>query len=305
MPYYSKRFTSSKNKKEVPVRISPATRNILGLTQCESLIIRHLSRQSYNISQLAKVTKIPRTSLYTSLKNLHKRGLIHPKKKGVSVSFSKIDSDTVQQLYMKAFADLSYSLSSNATRSNTDEYFITKQSKTKPQKGDKTGFTMLNGSDALIEGWKDITATKQSRVRAIQPTKVLIDILTAVKPEKIIPINNMIKDKEIIMDAIVQENTMSTYMNMFKNSPQLQTDIIKSLEGRSADFTLVENKYLNCHSELIIGARSALILDWRKEMGIEIKNEGMIELLRELFELAKGYGKKTDFTKHVKKYLPL
>jgi DNA-binding transcriptional ArsR family regulator len=263
--------------------------SLLHLTRQENKILKALENGDYNISDLAVLTRFPRTTLYTALSSLKKRGLITRSTKGKSVLISLVPSPEISKLFAESAT--AFSPEGNVRVAN------------KSKTGKTSGFTLIYGKKAMFKVWQSLAdINSKERFYAIQPTRSLINTVKLFKPGEFVPINNAIKKNKVIVDAIMKEDGFPTYMDLHKGQPDVQKKIIKSFLGRSADMSVVKNEYLNNNAELLIAPSSAFIMNWENEVGIKIENRDMIDLLRELYLLAKGYGKKIDFNEYMREW---
>ncbi len=260
-------------------------KTLLGFTPLESTIWNHL-KEPVSISTLSRETKIPRTTLYTSLGSLESRGLIKIEKDGRESIITALQATDIQKIMSRESALLS----------PDGEHNI--------EINENTGFRIIHGLHNMIDIF-DYIADKYSkeRILAIQPTKSLLTLLRKSKDGYFVPVNEKIKKNKVIFETVTQEGTIPSYLNLYKNKPEIQKNILKSFIGRSADAVFIKNEFLDINSDLLITSKSAFILNWETESGIEIKNKEMINLLKELFKLARGYGRKVDLTNYMRNIL--
>lgn len=260
---------------------------ILSFSRHETKIWQALEKGSWNVSQLATLTRFPRTTLYTALDSLRRRGLITTRRQGKSVIISPIPRQAISDLLTESA--LAFNEIGNVRISS--------------KKKNNSGFTLIYGKKAMFNVWENLAKKGVKRFSVIQPSRSLLHTISRFTPEEFITVNDAIKKNSIIVDAIIREDNLPTYMNFHKNNPAAQKNILKSFLGRMADTTLVRDDYLNNNADLILTSKSAFLMNWENEIGIEIDNPDMIDLLRELFTLAKGYGKKIDFNQYMREYL--
>ena len=262
-------------------------RRLLALTEHEADMWASLQKGDKNISKLARETGFPRTTLYTAIESLKRRGLVTSRAKGRAVVVSAIDHGTISELFTKSALEFN-DTGSVRIATNDDHY---------------SGFTVIYGKDAMLNTWKRLANKKGERVYCIQPSRSLVSTIKRFKAGEFVPLNEAIKKNRVIMESIIREDNLSTYLDFHAAKPAVQKAIIKSFLGRMADTTLVGNEHLNNNADLLITSREAFLLNWEQEVVIEIRNRDMIELLKEFFELAKGYGKKIDFNRYMEGYL--
>ncbi len=268
--------------------LSPKAVSLLNLTPQEYKILQALESGPSNISLLSERTRFPRTTLYTAISSLQGRGLIAKFPQGKSVLISSVPADKISDLFAESAAALS--LEGNIRVSSI--------SKT----GKSSGFTLIYGKKAMLQVWESLAYEKNRRIYVIQPTRSLMHTLKLFKPGEFVPINDAIKKNKVIMDAIMKEDGFPSYMRTYAGQPGVQKKIIESFLDRRADVTKVSNEYLNNNAELFITSSHAFLMNWENEVGIKIENQDMIDFLKELYVLAKGYGKKIDFNEYMREW---
>lgn len=152
----------------------------------------------------------------------------------------------------------------------------------------------------IISTWQEITKYKNQRILIIQPSTSLREAVETFHAKAFIPINETIKKNHIIVETITNRNALATYMDIYKHDSKLQKDILQSFEGRMADHTFVDNQYLHMKTDLVITHNRAYLMQWKKDVCIEIEEREMVDFLKQLFELVQGYGKKIDFNQYIK-----
>lgn len=152
----------------------------------------------------------------------------------------------------------------------------------------------------LLNVWTEIVQLKNQRILSIQSTESMKEAVIKFNSGEFIPINNAIKDNNIIIESVVNKNGLSTYMDLYKDNKVMQEKILKSFEGRMADMTFVSNEYLHTKTDLVITHNKAYLMQWKKDVCIEIQEREIIDFLKQLFTLVKGYGEKIDFHTYMK-----
>jgi hypothetical protein len=126
-----------------------------------------------------------------------------------------------------------------------------------------------------------------------------LNILHKFHANVFVPINEQIKKNKVIVEAIIKEDSFTTYLNEYKHDKVMQRKILESFHGRMNSSTFVSKKYLNCGSEIYFDDKEAYLYNWKSEVGIRIANKDMVDFLHEMFEFTKGYGKKDDLNRVV------
>jgi sugar-specific transcriptional regulator TrmB len=152
----------------------------------------------------------------------------------------------------------------------------------------------------IISTWKEIIKNKNQRILAIQSSASLREAVENFHAKEFIPLNEDIKKNHIIIETITNRNALATYMDIYKHDSKLQKDILQSFEGRMADHTFVDNQYLHMKTDLVITHNRAYLMQWKKDVCIEIEEREIVDFLKQLFELVQGYGTKNNFNEYIK-----
>jgi predicted transcriptional regulator len=259
-------------------------KTLLNLSSHESRILAVLHEsEPYSVSEVAKSSKVPRMSTYLALASLKGRGLIYSKIKGKRRFWLRHSE--------KEIAGTLNSLARNIH--NEPERVEVKHS-------DLTGFTVLKGLPSLFTIFERISSGhKGSRLMGIQPTASLINVFKGVKPEKLQPIQEGIKHNKIIVEGLLREDYYPTLMSLL-DTPDEKIRVLEAFLGRSTDMVFVSNEYLNSATELMMFQDVAFLVNWKDEVALEIQNKDMLEFMKELFALARGYGKKVHQEEYIK-----
>ncbi len=269
------------------MKLNLKTIELLQLSRKEVSILENLDENgNYTVADISRISRLPRMTLYPLLQILRKRGLLDYKRQGKRRYWFSTSPEALGQTLTK----LGYDISQNKKLSVSVE--------------DHTGFTLINGKEELFNVWRELAEDNPGeRIRAIQPTKSLLSALQNYKPGEFVPINNAIKENKIVVESLIREDTFPSYIATHKNNPKVQKEILESFIGRSADAVFTSNKYLNNDSDLMITKDSALLINWQNQVGVKIENKDMVMFLYELFELARGYGKKVDQNEYLRELL--
>jgi predicted transcriptional regulator len=261
---------------------------VLNLSAKETSVLNLLEiKTNQTIADISKETKISRMTIYPILNSLKERNLIDYHRKGARKFWNLESKDKLGEMF-----------------SNISHLFIP-SGKTKVVSG-ASGFTIIKGLDNLQEIWKNTTKLfKGSRILGIQSTASIKDVLTKTSfKETWEPVNKAIIDKGLIVEGLIREDYYtSTYLDLYKDDKEKQKTFLKSFIGRATDMVFVKNDFLNSSTDLMIFDNTAFLVNWKDEVAVEIKNQDMLEFLKEMFHLARGYGKKVDQNEYLKKLL--
>jgi len=118
-----------------------------------------------------------------------------------------------------------------------------------------------------------------------------------------IEFNEAIKKNHIILDGMLNRGAYNAYKEEIKKDPEKHADMIESLEGRMADYTVFSDEFFNYDSEIWIFKTTTLIINWNEEVAIEITNANMTGFLKDMFEFVKEGGSKLDHNKTMRELL--
>jgi len=102
---------------------------------------------------------------------------------------------------------------------------------------------------------------------------------------------------------MLNRSAYNAYKDEIKKDPEKHADMIKSLEGRMADYTVFSDEFFNYDSEIWIFKTTTLIINWNEEVAIEITNAKMTGFLKDMFEFLKEGGSKLDHNKAMRELL--
>ncbi len=260
--------------------LSKKQAEVLELKTAELKVLKVLE-EALNITQIAEKTDIPRTSLNYMLSKLKSRGLA--KRQG------KLWVSVTQQELSYIFREL---YEQSLIVNDTDEHKIHVSSSR------NTGVILYHGHKNMISLYRRmLKLNKHERLSILQPNQSTELVLKKFPLEELNEINRYIQQNGVIVEAVLHENAIPHYFETLKKTGKTNEtlrDIAQSLTNRTADTTYIPKELLTFKSELYIMDDIALILNWDQEMGIEIKNQDMVGLLKQLFEFVKSHGKKVD-----------
>ena len=102
---------------------------------------------------------------------------------------------------------------------------------------------------------------------------------------------------------MLNESAYNAYKDELKTEPDKNKSVIKSLEGRMADYTIFPNNMFNYDSEIWLFKTTTLIINWHEEVAIEITNANMTGFFQDMFEYVKAGGRKYDHNEAIRKLL--
>ena len=268
--------------------LNKETTNLLGLSKNEVKVLQFLKNNPDPrvISDISNEGKVPRMTLYLVLESLKNRGLVDYKRKGKRRFWYIVDTKTFTSSVISALTEITGESEVSVTANNS-------------------GFTIYRGIDSLYKSWDSLKdLPPHTRVYGIQPTASIKLSVKKLDWKRIKPLQENILNKPIIIDGVLPEDYYPTYVKLFAHDKKLQKTSLESFIGRGTDMTFVDEKYFkDSETELLILPTVAYLTDWKNEVSIEIKNPVMLGFLRQLYELAKGYGRKVDQNAYIKELI--
>jgi hypothetical protein len=255
---------------------------ILGLSALENALMRGMSSEAISISRLSETLHVPRTSLYRPLKALAARGFVESVRVGKRTCWRRISDE----LLIASMSPILFA----STRNPDDP-------PTHPE------FFLHIGNENLMSLYERLGESKGQRVLGIQPNRSAASVLEVFPFDRLVRLNQRIKDNGVIVEALLQEDFIPFYIDLVNRKGLPVQQILEAFGGRAADTTYVPQQFINFDSEIIILPSSAYIFHWSKGVAIEVRNQETLGLLRDLFALAKSIGHKADQNEMVREYL--
>ena len=261
---------------------------LIGLSKNETKVLNILGKvENISIAHLSQEAKIPRMTTYLTLNSLKGRGLANYNHLGKRKYWKAEDKQNISKLLWNNLQNFNNTKDTTTIETND------------------SGFSIIQNMENLWHIWEQAIKTeKGSRIYGIQPTESLKEILTKINLEKnITPINKAISDKKLIIEGLLREDYIPSYLKYFENNKKKQRQILTDLQNRSSDMVYVNNQYLNSPVDFMMFKNKAFLINWKSEVALEIRNHDMLNFLKELFDLARGYGKKVDQSAYIKELL--
>ena len=216
------------------------------------------------VSEISRISAIPRTSLYYMLAKLEKRGLVRKIVTDKIIRWKIISNDDSYQEY-------STELSQNSTLDNKK----------------KNDITILHGKKDLLDIFRRISELPpKNRFFGIQPKQSIVHAMSGADLKDIVSINEKIKTKGLIVDGIIHESGTDSMLNGM--SPRDRIKLLKSFGDRTAETAkLPEDVLKKTKADIYFFGKNVAIVNWYKEFGVIIKDEDVFELLKEMFDSLK------------------
>lgn len=246
---------------------------VLGFSALEQALVDGLRDVPESPSAMARRLMIPRTSLFSPLAALERRGLAEQVRVGKRIHWKR-------SALSLAHSILPFGLELPAGQ-NHPEFFL------------------HTGKEALRSIQSMIGDAANSRVLFIQPNASLVACLDYFTEAELQDLNTRIKKNKVIMECILQEDVIPHWFRAVKRHGWSAEAMAQTVRGRAADTTFVPKEFFNFNSELGIFPNVAYISNWGSLVSIEIRNQDTIGLLRDVFTFAKQMGKKINLTEQI------
>lgn len=245
----------------------------LGLGQKEKEILT-LLRDPLSIQELARTCSVPRTTGAYIIKKLIKRGLIEKVKMGKRYKYYSISQERFKLL-----------LEGIHTVENSKKI-------------------------SYVQGLKNITrlqseflsSYQNERIYAIQPNKSWSNLHSKVDEEQVIHVNKIIRNNNLIMDAVVESNAYDNFKKV-NQSKRKFLKLAKSFGDRMADYASAPPGFMTDQVEMWIIKNTVIFIDWREEVAIKIVDAHITHFLKDMFLLTKEAGKKIDHNRSIREVI--
>ncbi len=258
---------------------------LFGITKTEQIILEHLD-EAKSIQSISKETRISRTGVVYAIAILLKRGFIQKiknKKRSLYIAIS-IDE------FVHKIQDVGDIL---LLKNNIFHGVRVKTSH-------ENEFIIHVGANEIVPAYKRIASkNRNTRIRAIQHNRSWSELNEKISSEQLIEFNQAIIKNKIILDGMLNESSYDSYKKEIIQDPQKYKAVVTSLKGRMADYTVFGDNFFNCDSEMWIFQNTALIINWKEEIAVEITNQNITKFLTDMFEFVKMGGRKIDHNKIV------
>ncbi len=238
------------------------------------------SKEWVNIADMAKKTHLPRMTCHDAVGSLLKRGILVKKNIKSKKYYTLVDEDTAINQVKSIFK--------TKNRAGTKSHI---------QKSIGDDVTILSGIDNCHAVWRKIADLKRGdRIKFIQPNSSIKETFDKLGIDALYPSNDALNDNGIISEGIIQSDCHEFVFNLLKNASGHDFAIkeLGKMAKRPSDIILVDRRYFNKSTELFVIKDVVYLVNWKDEIVVEIKNKVIRDFIIELYELARGYGKKIN-----------
>lgn len=250
---------------------------ILNLTDTEKEVLT-LLKEPRSIQELANLSPVPRTSLAYTVNKLVERTFVEKILIGKRNKYYSIPAERLQVM----LEDASPRLGAKKQGTRIQNY---------------TGIDTIYRIQAEM-----LSTVRNERVRAIQPNKSWTGLHAKVAPERVIHINNIIRNNNLIMDGIIERNAYTLFKQNNLNNPKWNR-LAKSFGDRMADYIYAPHNYLTDQVEMWLVRNTILFIDWREEIAIKITDKHMSHFMQDMFTIVKETGARIDHNQAIRRVL--
>ncbi len=256
----------------------PAT--ILGLSLDEKRIIQVTAKYAKSMSDIARLAKIPRSSVPYMLKKLEQRGFMKEIRMDKTQKRSHWRSE--MQKPLRALGEMPPIVFAGGLSLQSAH----------------AGIVTYHGTGAILDIFERlIDMPKNSRLIAFQPDKSFKSALKKIKIMDILRLNEGIKRKALIVEGMVHEK--STRMIVQEFGKDVANKIFDSFIGRLEDYVQIPDDFADVDSEIYIFGGRAYLINWNTEVAIEISDKNMVALLHAMLTSVKELGTRYSQNKNM------
>lgn len=250
----------------------------LGLSPKEKLILGALEeKESYLTSDLARKTKIARTTVHFLLKKLLRRGLVSRVKAANHKEWQLAEREQILGNIKSLFIGLEQSSEALGRIETT-----------------ALGVEVLRGKNKIKECYRRIfEAGKINRIYFIQGNKSAEVALKKIEKEYFFDFHKELKKRGIIMEGVVGE----CVLKLFKT---LSLWELKSHLGRMIVGHIVPDVYADFSVDILMFKNTVLIVNIDEENIIILRNDSICKIFKNFFELILEKSKKIDLNSYIK-----
>ena len=262
--------------------------SILNLSKNEQKVFKSIARGKDTPLLVSQHTKISRATVYITMKSLEKRGLLENSGDAGRKMWNVVSKKDIATRIMYA---KQYLLGCTASLHHDFLYDDVEVE-------NEHEVLFFKGKDALMTLLHEVFKTHVSeKYYALQGSRSIQGWSKIFSMEEINDINFHIKKNDIIVHSIVEKG-------IFEQAyAALGIDWARELGERTASVNEVDKKYLDFPSEIWIFKNSMYLIDFDSVMVIEIKNKGLVKMLRSVFDFFKDHSEKIDINSIVRHHI--
>jgi len=254
---------------------------ILNLANNELIVLQVLKGMPHaKVTLLAKKTKLPRTTVAFLLHNLQKRGLVKQIKIANHKEWQLTEDENLALQFRKLINNLE--MYSEVIGKIEDKSLI---------------IDVFRGEKRIIEAAKQILKFKiHERVYYIQSTSSARYQIAHFAEDFYIDFQTKLKKSGIVMEVIAAEGILPYFNKLSKKG-------LESHLGRPIISYLVPDMYVDFDADILLHQNNVMIINYKDESIIRIKNKLIAVIMMNLFELIKIHSRKIDLNEYIKELM--
>jgi len=249
-------------------------KNFLKLKITEETVFLALSAVPQSVAKIAKKAKLPRMTVFESLRSLKHRGIAKRIQVGKRHFWLKINSTQITNLLQLAFDSI---LEPN-------------------KKQNKKLFVRIseNAEDIFESLKKAIIKNSEKRLIGIQSTASARLNIKTLGVKKTAELNNLIKQQGVIVEGILGGD----FTELKKEFGKIWSE---SYAGRSAAITFLPTNLLNLSEDVYIFPESLFVINWGEKRALEIIHPEIVSTFQEIARALSLLGRKVDINELIRK----
>jgi predicted transcriptional regulator len=254
---------------------------VLGFSKKEAGLYRVLNDEPLFVAEIAEKARLPRMTTHYALQRFLQRGLVRRVKRDKRFFYYRVsDTDLVRQLIPTG---------------NTSVQEISV-----PITND-TQIAIHRGWEGIYKMYERITRENvYRRIYTIQTTESTKHIFENYSVEKLDEIHKLMKENEVILEDIVEEDFFLPIYKKYKTD--FKKAIGSFLDRLTATYVLPCN-YIKFKSDMVVGREVVVFIDWNKQIAVEVRAKEVVHMCYELFQTFKSQARHVQFQELATPYL--
>jgi predicted transcriptional regulator len=245
---------------------------LLQLTERERKVWHTLSRIPMSVAVLSRRSGLSRTTIFSVLLRLHRRGLVSPQQVGRRRLWQKVPlGDRLRSL--DALQKVLVGVSSSRASTGLEDRIV----------------TIHRGKAALLNIVSDMMSGSLGPwIRGIQSDVSSVVAQRYFDEQSLIEGHLKLKKRRITVYSIVSRGLVE------RMKTERRQSVLKSFEGRTAGTVVLPDEMLSLRCDLYITRDRAYLHSWSDLISVELRDLHVVELLRVLFDLIYAIGNTID-----------
>ena len=264
----------------------------LGVTWTEAKVLSVCNHEGKRVSDLARLSGVPRSTVRHILKRLQKRGWLECEMYRTRPVWRLASSQKIQAL----IGDMS---GSEAIQQSGPQMVITNEF-FRMKLYDSTEYVVHQGLEQLITILERVSyVPRHTRVYAIESHKANRELMQKVPHEAVIDINTRIQKNKSIWEGIISREYYQSALQVADRA------WLESLEGRSQITHVMPDEMFKKVEQMLLFDERVFFLNWDTEVALEISDPSVVEIQKSMFQNLQLLGKKKhndEIIREAKKY---